>query len=359
MSRWRPTEGQDMKYIGRELQNVICLQNLSADLRDFRFILRLTGIRFKNTPSSQNLHIIIISISSFSRLGIMLSSAQDSFKRFLTRNFPQRLHFLLGSLRSPPSQPFHERIFYIEGLFGPDEDASDTATSALNDLRSVFPLPPVQIVPREVWPYDNSSISIQTHLKSNFADAVNLIRATGRTVSEADEKYLHLLLTHRCGWSATYSEHIDDPWVKFFHTRYPQLKGLVPILDSMTYLEELAHFPDEYDFRSPEFFLLATNDSFFVYDATDGQQELRIAGETLEDVYNGMKDWRWAESSEDPWDFVEEEEYLSPTEPFPCYYRKENGNFGICWGSNEEFPGKVRTGLLQSMSDMIFGRFKY
>ena len=291
----------------------------------------------------------------------MLSSVRDSFERFLTRNVPQRLHFLLHSLRSPPSQPFNRRISYIEDLFETDDDISDTATSALDDLRSVFPLPPVQIIPRGVWSYEpNSPISIQTHLKSNFADAVNLVRATGRTVSEVDEKYLRLLLTHHCGWSATYPEHMDDLWVKFFDTRYPQLQGLVPILDSMTYLEELAYFPDGYNFRPPRFFLLATNDSFFIYDATDGEDGLRIAGETLEDVYNGMKDWRWADSSEDPWDFVEEEQYVSPTEPFPHYYRKENGSFGIRgWGPEarpEEYPGKVRTGLMQSMSDMIFGR---
>jgi hypothetical protein len=122
-------------------------------------------------------------------------------------------------------------------------------------------------------------------------------------------------------------------------------------------------FPDGYYFPPPCFFLLATRDSYFVYDATDGQDELFIAGETLEDVYNSMKDWRWAESSEDPWDVVEEEVCLSLTEPFPHYYRKENGNFGIRgWCSEkrpEEYPGKVRTGLLKSVSDMIFGMLNY
>jgi hypothetical protein len=182
-------------------------------------------------------------------------------------------------------------------LFQSDDDTG-AAISEFNNLRSVFPLPPVQIIPRGIWPYEpNSFTSIQTHLKSTFVDAVNLLTATGRTVSEEDEKYLRLLLTHHCGWSATYSEHRADPWVKFFHTRYPQLKGLVPILDSMTYVEELANFPDEYDFRPPWFFLLATHDAYFIYDATDGEDGLRVAGETLEDVYNGMKYWRWADSS--------------------------------------------------------------
>jgi hypothetical protein len=49
---------------------------------------------------------------------------------------------------------------------------------------------------------------------------------------------------------------MNDKWVKFFHIRYPQLEGLTPILDSMTYREELIDFPDDHDFREPRFFLI-------------------------------------------------------------------------------------------------------
>ena len=222
----------------------------------------------------------------------------------------------------------------------------------------------MQIFPKGIWPtLPTARIYVPTHLHSTFVDAANLLKATGRTLSPADETYLRLLLTHCCGWSATYREHMDDPWVKFFQIRYPQLKGLTPILDSMTYVEELAEFPDGYHIEAPQFFLLATADSYFVYDATDGEDALRTAGETLEDVYNGMKDCRWADSSDDPWGFVEEEEYLSPTQYFPTYYRKENGNFGA-WGWGEEwrdkdYPGKVRTGLLQRLRSINFRRSKY
>jgi hypothetical protein len=153
---------------------------------------------------------------------------------------------------------------------------------------------------------------------------------------------------------------MNDPWVQFFNIRYPQLKRLVPILDSMTYLEELIDFPDGYAFKEPRFFLLATADSYFFFDATDGEDGLRIAGETLEEVYTGLRECRWADSSEDPWDFVEEEEYIPPTESFPTYYRKENGNFGVWgWGPESrllEYPGKVRPGIVQSLCDILFGR---
>ena len=82
----------------------------------------------------------------------------------------------------------------------------------------------------------------------------------------------------------------------------------------MTYQEELMDFPDDYNFMEPRFFLLATSDRYFIWDASDwGQDGLFVAGDTLEDVYNGLKDWRWAESSEDMWDMVEDGgEYLDP-----------------------------------------------
>ena len=231
------------------------------------------------------------------------------------------------------------------------DETSDTIKSAVKELNSVSPLPQVQVIPKGAWPNQPTArIYVPTHLKSTFEDAVNLLKATGRNLSTADEKYLRLLLTHYCGWSATYPEHMDDPWVKFFQTRYPQLKGLVPILDSMTYVEELVDFPEEYTFKMPRFFLLATSDSFFVYDAMEGEDALRTAGDNLEDVYNGLKDCRWADSSEDPWGFVEEEEWLSPTDYFPHYCRKENGNFGVWgWETDKEYPGKPRKGLWESL----------
>ena len=164
----------------------------------------------------------------------------------------------------------------------------------------------------------------------------------GRDLSVADEKYKLQLLTHVCGWSATYPDHMNDLWVKFFHIRYPQLEGLMPILDLMTYLEELIHFPDDHRFREPWFFLLATSDCYYIWDASDrGQDGLFLAGDTLEDVYVRLKDWRWVELSEDMWDIVEDGGgYLDPVIYFVTYIRKPNGNFGIL-GSTEEYPGKI------------------
>ena len=127
-------------------------------------------------------------------------------------------------------------------------------------------------------------------------------------------------------------------------------------MDSMTYPEELKDFPESYELREPWFFLLATPDRYYVYDATEGEEALFVAGESLEEIYVGMRDWRWAESSDNMWEIVDEVESVSPTDYFPKYYRKENGTIGK-WGSNEEYPEKMG-GLLQKIYDRLLGRFR-
>jgi hypothetical protein len=285
----------------------------------------------------------------------MLSLLQTFIERFLIRNLHQSFHFLTQlptKLLPQTSASFREKLSCFQALLETQEETSDSVNLALKEL-NLFP-PQIQIIPKGVWPKDSANrIRIQTHLKSTFADAVALLRDTGRDLSSSDEKYLHLLLTHDCGWSATYPEHMTDDWVKFFNMRYPQLKGLVPILDSMTYREELSEFPMGFRFKSPRFFLLATFDCYYIYDATDGGDGLCIAGKTLEEVYIGLRDWRWAEVSEDPWDGVYEQEYLNPSGYFPTYFNMDNGNFGM-WGApyHERFleiPRKVQTGIFKSL----------
>jgi hypothetical protein len=287
----------------------------------------------------------------------MLSLLRGPFERFQIRN-AARFSFHRIFPRSRPL--FKERISHLRDLLNTHDETSDAVSSTLKELETFYPRPPVQIIPKGAWPKESRNrVTVQTHLKSTFADAVNRLKATDRTLSPEDEKYLRLLLTHSCGWSATYPEQMNAPWwADFFPVSYPQLKGLVPILDSMTYLEELVDFPDDYHFWAPQFFLLATPGCYFVYDATDGVEGLLIAGETLEEVYHGLKDWRWAESSEDPWDVVEEEGCGRPS--FPIYHWKENGNFGnsAIGAIHEEYPRKACPGLLQSLCDVVFGNPK-
>jgi len=43
-----------------------------------------------------------------------------------------------------------------------------------------------------------------------------------------------------------------------------------------------------------------------------------------------MRDWRWAEVSDNPWEIVDYEKWINSTDYFPVYHRKENGEF--CMG---------------------------
>jgi hypothetical protein len=266
----------------------------------------------------------------------MFTTLKAFLDRFLLRNILTRPHFLSGYLRNPISKPcitFDSQLNQLRKLLETHDETSGQVTSAIKEMRSVSRLP-LEVVPKGVWPIGDVRLNVKTHLKSTFADAVALLNATGRNLSPDDEKYLRLLLTHGCGWSATYPSHMNDPWVQYFHEMYPQLEGLVPILDSMTYLEELRDLPDGHNPNGPSFFLLATANSYFVFDFSDGEEALFEAGESLKDVYLGMRDWRWAEVSDNPWEIVDYEEWINTTDYFPVYRRSMNGEF--CTGGIRE-----------------------
>jgi len=72
----------------------------------------------------------------------------------------------------------------------------------------------------------------------------------------------------------------------------------------MTYAEEVELLPDGLTPVQPQFFLLANSESYFIFDNTDTVETLFRAGNNLEEMYMGMKDWRWAEVSNNMWEVV-------------------------------------------------------
>ena len=229
------------------------------------------------------------------------------------------------------SQGFGKYLTRLYTVTSKHKSSSPEVISALDDLRAVYPVPHVEVAEEGVWNY--SSVSVWTHLKSTFADAVANIEATGRTLSSDDKKYLQLLLTHSCGWSATYPERMNDHWANFFKISYAHLKGLVLILDPMTYEEELKDLPDGIHPNRAETFLLATPESYYVYDCSETPAGcdfgLSRAGNTLEEVYIGMKEWKFVGLNDDDWDVEDEVVCLDDKEYFPSYDRNENGFFCV------------------------------
>jgi len=71
--------------------------------------------------------------------------------------------------------------------------------------------------------------------------------------------------------------HHDDAWVHYL--RHPDL---VPILDDLTWPEDIALFPEGYGLRRPWFQLLADSNAFFFFDIE--VNALFQAGTTVEEA---------------------------------------------------------------------------
>lgn len=224
------------------------------------------------------------------------------------------------------AQGFHWHVSRIRGLLGTCEASSPDVQAALKDLRAFSPTPSAEVIEPDPWGWRRPCLVVKSHLRPTFTDAVVNIKSTGRTLSPDDEKYLQLILTHNCGWSATYPEHLNDNWVGFFRKGYPHLVGMIPILDSLTYVDELELLPEGMKPIRPTLFLLATAESYYVYDFSDEGYGLSRAGETLEEVFIGLKEYKHLSLQEEIYeqciDEVDESDY------FPIYYRNEDGRFG-------------------------------
>jgi hypothetical protein len=212
---------------------------------------------------------------------------------------------------------------------GVETMSSQEMALALEQLRSISNSPRTQIVGSEVW--GEPGVFVATHLKSSFEAAVNAVtKATGGALSSEDEQYLRFILTHWCGWSATYPEHINDPWVKYVTTNHTVGRALVPILDSMTYVEELPFFPQGLVFTEPSLFLFFGEGSFYVLWCWDEGPALFNAGKSLKEVYVGLRNLWFAESCDDgEWKYERNSYEMDEDECFPRYYLKSNGRFGI------------------------------
>ena len=151
-------------------------------------------IQGPTTTSSQNTQI---TITNELLIGNMLWLFQPLFERFPSQRLRQGFYFLMrlpGNLFRP-SAFFSKIISRLEELLKTHDDTFDAVTLALNELNSFSPR--VHLIPRGVWPKESANrFCNQTHLKSTFADAVNLLKGTRREV---------LLCSHaQLWWSATY-----------------------------------------------------------------------------------------------------------------------------------------------------------
>ena len=197
--------------------------------------------------------------------------------------------------------------------------------------------PALKIIEADIWDthlegYPHGHPVVKTHLKSDFgniefSEAVfNITGVKERVLSATDGKYLRFILTHPSGWSPTSPEHANDDWVKYLRAKY-SLFGLMPILDSLMYSEEIANFPlGLKELQKPSIFLLATVESYYIYDFDpDEGSGLFIAGKTLEEVYLGLKECRYYRCQDGSWEELESSPSLKDYSDelyFPVYCRR-------------------------------------
>jgi hypothetical protein len=159
-------------------------------------------------------------------------------------------------------------------------------------------------------------------------------------LTKAETDYLRIILTHWSGWSATDPDHLHDPWVQFIQALFPHVEGLMPVLDSLVWPEEVARMPPGSCPRQASLFLLANAHSFYVFQL-DGLG-MWCAGQSLEEVYIGLKESRFIGDEGDDWT-PESMEYIDQDErDYFLSYIDRNGD-GMFSLANElqEFPASV------------------
>lgn len=202
-------------------------------------------------------------------------------------------------MSNPRAPNFDTYASEVDALLQTHPESSKEVQTALEELQNQFPLPLTEIVSAKIWSGSSAKLRVNNHLKSDFADAVRNIKRTGRSVKAHDEPCLRFILTHWSGWSATDPEHMRDSWVRYLQRLFRHLDGLVPILDSLVWPEELTRLPVGYCPIEPSFFLLATSEAYYIFDLEGSG--LYCAGKDLEDVYLGLRECRFNGDKEGDW----------------------------------------------------------
>jgi len=106
----------------------------------------------------------------------------------------------------------------------------------------------------------------------------------------SEQSFLRHLLEDPFGLSATTPAHHNDSWVHYLRHLY-MLPHLVPILDEMTWPEDIQLLPHVYGIGTSQFTLLADSDMFYFFNL-DGHA-LYAAGTTVEVVNWGVGNGGW------------------------------------------------------------------
>jgi hypothetical protein len=243
---------------------------------------------------------------------------------------------------SSPAFASKPTLCHLSKLLEGYPDTEDEVKSTILALQAAYPsIPTLQInAPDGPWPTLKPHYVHKSHIlteEENIRIAVENIARTDRTLDETEMKFLCYILCYPSGWSATSPKHHEDAWVHYIKHRFSHIDNLQPILDDMTWPEEIELLAGDYGTGFPNYLLFANPTSFYFYHF-DTDWLLR-AGNTLEEVYWGLRQRRWTDKEERRWcgeDYSLEmweiepnnEEEYDRYDYFPVWTGGENGNSG-------------------------------
>jgi hypothetical protein len=145
---------------------------------------------------------------------------------------------------------------------------------------------------------------------------------------------------------------MDDNWVRYVRA-WPKVpvEGLYPILDSLTWEEDIDKYPPECYACNPSLFLFGNSQKYYVYYLEDDAQ--CCAGETLVEVYEGLKVARFLGDKEEDWVDIEQHpvvENMRVEEFFPVYCLSGNNDTIILSQPVEDFDEEYAKVILSLTS---------
>ena len=223
-------------------------------------------------------------------------------------------------------------------------ESASQVDATINALQQLYPnAPPFMRYPDCAFPSARPYIVFRSHLLSdedNFQMAKENIESTGRRLDQkTDEKFLKFILEFSFGWAATSKPHRNDAWVKYVRHVFGK-NDLVPILDEMTWPEEIDRLPGDWSPGDPRLILFANRSYFYVYDYE--LDNLFRAGSTLEEVYNGLAEGKWF--------YVTEPENWWPMEP-EIYFEYHNEDYFPRWDWHVKNGKIISTSLVGGLRD--------
>ena len=221
--------------------------------------------------------------------------------------------------------------FYLSNLLRHWPESASEVNTTISTLQQLYSnAPRFMRYPDGPFGSKRPYLVFRSHLLSdedNFRMAKENIESTGMYLDQnMDETYLKFILEFYFGWAATSKPHHNDAWVKYVRHQFGK-NDLIPILDNMTWPEEIDRLPGDWSLRDPELILFANRNYFYVYDYS--HDDLMKAGSTLEEVYNGLLKRKWSHDAEDEkwWPSEKSTGFEYNTDYyFPMWHRRmENG----------------------------------